>query len=37
MGNILLTRYLKKNEWARNAVSPEELKKFRETADLFRK
>lgn len=37
MGNILLTRYLKKNEWARNAVSPEELKKFQETADLFRK
>jgi len=37
MGNILLTRYLKENKWARNAINPEEIKKFRETADLFKK
>ena len=37
MGNILLKRYLKDNKWARNAVDPEEMKKFDETVDLFRK
>jgi len=37
MGNILLKRYLKENKWARNAASPEELKKFRAVVDLFRK
>ena len=37
MGNILLTRYLKENEWARNAIDAEELRKFRGTADLFKK
>jgi len=37
MGNILLTRYLKENKWARNAITPEELKKFLGTVDLFRK
>jgi len=37
MGNILSRRYLKDNKWARNAVDPEEMKKFDETVDLFRK
>ena len=37
MGNILLKRYLKENKWARNATDPEELKKFTETVDLFKK
>ena len=37
MGNMLLKRYLKENKWARNATDPEELKKFRGTADLFKK
>ena len=37
MGNMLLKRYLKENKWARNAASPEELKKFRAVVDLFRK
>jgi membrane-bound lytic murein transglycosylase MltF len=37
MGNILLKRYLKENKWARNSTSPEELKKFNQTAELFKK
>ncbi len=37
MGNILLKRYLKENKWARNAVSPDELIKFTETVNLFKK
>jgi len=37
MGNIIFKRYLKENKWARNATSPEEMKKFRQTADLFKK
>jgi membrane-bound lytic murein transglycosylase MltF len=37
MGNILLKRYLKKNDWVRNATSPEELKKYRATVGVFRK
>jgi membrane-bound lytic murein transglycosylase MltF len=37
LGNILLKRYLKENKWARNATDPEELKKFTETVDLFKK
>jgi len=37
LGNILFKRYLKENKWARNAISPEELKKFQAVVDLFRK
>lgn len=37
MGNIILKQYLKKNKWARNATSSEELKKFNQTVDIFRK
>jgi membrane-bound lytic murein transglycosylase MltF len=37
MGNMLLKRYLKENKWARNAVTPEELKKFRAVVDLLKK
>jgi membrane-bound lytic murein transglycosylase MltF len=37
MGNIILKRYLKENKWARNATSPEELKKFNQTVDIFKK
>jgi len=37
MGNIFYTRYLKENKWARSATSPEELRKFNQTVDLFRK
>lgn len=37
LGNIILKRYLKENKWARNATSPEELKKFNQTVDIFRK
>lgn len=37
LGNILLTRYLRENEWARNAIDAEELRKFRGTTDLFKK
>lgn len=37
MGNIFYTRYLKDNKWARRATSPEELKKFNQTAAIFRK
>jgi len=29
MGNIILKRYLKENKWARNSLSPEELKNFK--------
>ena len=37
LGNILFKRYLKDNKWARNAMSPEELKKFQNTVAMFRK
>ncbi|MDX2481966.1 MAG: lytic transglycosylase F [Desulfuromusa sp.] len=37
MGNIILKRYLKENKWARNATSPEELKKFNQTVNIFKK
>jgi membrane-bound lytic murein transglycosylase MltF len=36
MGNMLFKRYLKENKWARNALSPEELKKFQAVVDLFK-
>jgi membrane-bound lytic murein transglycosylase MltF len=37
LGNILFKRYLEDNQWARNALSPEEQKKFQALADLFEK
>ncbi len=37
VGNILLKRYLKTNKWTRNAMKPEELRKFSDTAGLFQK
>lgn len=37
LGNIVFKRYLKTNKWARNSVSPKELKKFHDTVALFRK
>ena len=37
MGNMFYTRYLKDNKWARNATSPEELKKFNQTVAIFKK
>ena len=36
-GNILFKRYLKDNKWARNVMSPRELKKFHDTVALFRR
>ena len=37
MGNILFKRYLENNQWARNALGPEEQKKFQALSDLFEK
>jgi membrane-bound lytic murein transglycosylase MltF len=37
LGNILFKRYLVNNKWARNALSPKEIKRFQELADLFKK
>lgn len=37
LGNILFKRYLKENKWARNALSPEEIKKYQANVDLFKK
>ncbi len=36
LGNMLFKRYLKENKWARNALRPEELKKFQAVVDLFK-
>ena len=36
LGNILFKRYLKDNKWARNALSPEEMKKYQDHVDLFK-
>ena len=37
MGNIVFKRYLQTNKWARNAMSPEELKKKEKLEALFKK
>jgi membrane-bound lytic murein transglycosylase MltF len=37
MGNILFKRYLENTKWVRNAISDEELWRFSETSDLFKK
>jgi membrane-bound lytic murein transglycosylase MltF len=36
-GNVVLQKYLKDTRWAKEATSPQELKKFDELAALFRK
>ncbi len=36
LGNILFKRYLKENKWARNSLSPEEIKKFQAVVDIFK-
>ena len=36
MGNIVFKRYLQENKWARNALSPEEIKKFHAVVHLFK-
>lgn len=36
LGNVLFRRYLVKNKWARNSLSPEELAKFQNLVTLFR-
>jgi membrane-bound lytic murein transglycosylase MltF len=36
LGNILLARYLKSVEWARNALAPEDRARLREMGELFR-
>jgi membrane-bound lytic murein transglycosylase MltF len=37
LGNVLFKRYLKENEWAQNARSPDEIAKFDAMVGLFRK
>ena len=37
LGNILFKRYLVDNKWARNSLSPKELKKFENTVSLIQK
>ena len=37
LGNILFKRYLKDNQWARNALGPNEQKKFQALSELFEK
>lgn len=36
-GNSLLNSYLKNTRWVKNAASEQEMKKFRQTVDLFKK
>lgn len=36
IGNIILKRYLKDNEWARNALSGSEIRKYRDMVELFK-
>ena len=37
MGNILIKRYLKSKSWVNNALDPNDLSRFEETVELFRK
>ena len=37
LGNVLFKRYLKGNKWARNAINPAVVKKFRNVVDLFKR
>jgi membrane-bound lytic murein transglycosylase MltF len=36
-GNVIAKRYYENTKWARNALSPEDIKRFNQTIDLFRK
>jgi len=36
LGNIIFKRYLKENKWAKNALNPEEIKKYQAVVDLFK-
>jgi membrane-bound lytic murein transglycosylase MltF len=36
MGNILIKRYLKDTKWARNALAPKDVERFKRMADLFK-
>ncbi len=36
LGNIMAKRYYENTKWARNALSPEDIKRFNQTIDLFR-
>ncbi len=36
LGNMIFTRYLKENKWARNSLDPTELKKYQTHVDLFK-
>jgi membrane-bound lytic murein transglycosylase MltF len=37
MGNILFKRYLKSTKWVRNSLAKEEMQKFKEAVQLFKK
>ena len=37
LGNIIAKRYYENTKWARNVLSPDDIKSFNETVDLFRK
>lgn len=37
MGNILFKRYLKSTKWVKNSLNDEDMKRFRETVNLFQK
>ena len=37
MGNILTKRYLQNTKWVRNALAPEDVKRFRDTIVFFKK
>ncbi len=37
MGNILIRRYLENTKWARNLLSPQDIKRFHQTITFFRK
>ena len=36
LGNMIFKRYLKENKWAKNALNPEEIKKYQAVVDLFK-
>jgi membrane-bound lytic murein transglycosylase MltF len=36
-GNVIIKRYLQDTKWARNAYSEEDLKRFKDTVELFKK
>ncbi len=37
LGNIIANRYYENTKWARNALNPEDIERFNQTIDLFRK